>query len=85
MTPTGPVVISLSEDEADVIDTSANNSNNIVFPHPSWSEYFKKIGENRRSMGMFYAQCQLCLGRKSISCSYGSAGNLRKHIEVSKM
>lgn len=62
---------------------SAGSGESITFPHPIWSEYFIKIGENRNTVGMFYAKCKLCLGRKSISCSYGSAGNLKRHIEVS--
>lgn len=70
-----------NSDEIDVVESTNRATNS--FPHPIWSDYFSKIGENRRSIGMFYAKCKLCLGRKTISCSYGSAGNLKRHVEVS--
>lgn len=76
-------VIAVNYESKENVDVPATSSNNIAFPHPSWSEYFKKIGENRQSIGMFYAECKLCLARRSISCSYGSACNLKRHIEVS--
>lgn len=76
-------VIAVGDGDEENVDVPATSSNHIALPHPSWSEYFKKIGENRQSVGMFYAVCKLCLGRRSISCSYGSACNLKRHIEVS--
>lgn len=78
-TPTS--VISLDVDENQDAH-SATSSTSETFPHAGWSEYFIKIGENRNSLGMFYAKCKLCLGRKVISCSYGTSANIKRHIEV---
>lgn len=69
-------------DEPELVNGADNTTQENLLPHPEWSDYFKKIGENKRNSGMYYALCKLCMGRKHISCSYGSPWNLRRHVSV---
>lgn len=77
-----PAVETIVDDEENEEASATTNNAIETFPHVGWSEYFAKIGENCKTMGMFYAKCKICFGRKVISCAYSSTANLKRHVEV---
>lgn len=59
-------------------------TNKEDFPHYGYHIYFEKNSKKHDKNNMFYATCNLCSpSKKPLSVSFGTASNLRKHVNVS--